>query len=111
MFGVFSAYEKQLLADWIADGFVPEAEQRRGGANPFRLKFRQHPLAGALSQGSGPTVEERAEVQAALAQAGPKTRLERLLPFLAPQCHATPAGLYATRLFARELAGEPGVGR
>jgi Iron-containing redox enzyme len=111
MFGVFSAYEKQLLADWIADGHVPEAEQRRGSDNPFRLKFRQHPLATSLAQAGGPSVEERAEVQAALAQAGPTPRLERLLPFLAPQCHATPSGLYATRLFARELAGEAGISR
>ncbi|WP_040263420.1 iron-containing redox enzyme family protein [Pseudomonas massiliensis] len=111
MFGVFSAYEKQLLADWIADGHVPEAGQRRGSDNPFRLKFRQHPLATSLAQAGGPSVEERAEVQAALAQAGPKSRLERLLPFLAPQCHATPSGLYATRLFARELAGEAGISR
>lgn len=111
MFGVFSAYEKQLLADWIADGYVPQADQRRGSANPFRLKFRQHPLADSLARAGGPNVEDRAQVQAALAQPGPAPRLERLLPFLAPQCHATPAGLYATRLFARELAGEPGVGR
>lgn len=111
MFGVFSAYEKQLLSDWIADGFVPEAGQRRGSSNPFRSQFRQHPLANALAQADGPNLEERAEVQAALAQAGPTPRLERLLPFLTPQCHSTPAGLYATRLFVRALAGEPGVSR
>lgn len=111
MFGVFSAYEKQLLADWIADGYVPENNQRRGADNPFRLKFRQHPLATSLAQAAGPSVEERTQVQAALAEPGPLPRLERLIPFLSPQCHATPAGLYATRLYARELAGEPGVGR
>ncbi|WP_263263329.1 iron-containing redox enzyme family protein [Pseudomonas sp. RIT-PI-S] len=111
MFGVFSAYEKQLLADWIADGFVPEAGQRRGSTNPFRSKFREHPLATSLAQAGGPSVEERAEVQAAIGHAGPTPRLQRLLPFLAPQCHATPAGLYATRLYARELAGEPGISR
>jgi hypothetical protein len=111
MFGVFSGYEKQLLADWIADGYVPEAGQRRGSDNPFRLRFRQHPLATSLAQAGGPTTEERAEVQAALAQAGPVPRLERLLPFLAPQHHATPVGLYATRLFVREMAGESGISR
>jgi len=111
MFGVFSGYEKQLIADWIADGYTPETAQRRGADNPFRLKFRQHPLATSLAQAGGPSVEERAEVQAALAHTGPTPRLERLLPFLAPQHHATPAGLYATRLFVREMAGESGITR
>ncbi len=122
MFGVFDAYEQQLLRDWIVDG--------AGGSPPARPvnRFRQRP--GTATSAADPTsapghagtvaqVIERhlADAAAAAADAeiaelaeqlaGVRTQgvaLDRLRGWLSPARHPTPAGLVATRLYADLVA-------
>jgi len=93
MFGVFSGYEMQLLRDWISGDWRSATDARE--TNPFRARFRR-PLTSARAQTPAPRE--------------PIHSLERLIGQLSPAHHASPAGLEATRIFARQLnAG--GLGR
>ena len=89
MFGVFSAYEKQLLHDWIAGSWTaPHA------AKPIR-RHTQTSTAAVVP-------EQDLDVQQLLATLqgqNPVEQMATLLPWLAPARHAHPAGLLATRRF------------
>lgn len=89
MFGVFSAYEQQLLHDWIAGDWVdptPRARSRR----------RQ---VATLAQGAGTIDVDAQALHAQLRELAPQQRPARLIELMAPATHFTPAGLLATRLF------------
>ena len=89
MFGVFNAYEKQLLHDWIAGSWT----------SPKAVKpARRH------GQTSAPAVipEQDPDLQqlnAALQGQDDHAQMALLIPWLAPARHAHPAGLLATRRF------------
>ena len=133
MFGVFSAYEEQLIRDWIVEGSAelaandPPGGPRRAGVNRFRQ--RSAAAAGHASAGEalvpGATVHEivrhhladcpgdagvRIDSDLRLLEqrlAGTTTRgdaMSVLRGFLSPANHATPAGLVATRIFASLFA-------
>ena len=93
MLGGFSDYELQLLYDWIGGEWqcAPSARTANPTANlndPRRsdsLRREEHTLHKTLSI----LPEEQ--------------RLAHLLELMAPARHFTPAGLAATRLFARQL--------
>lgn len=89
MFGVFNAYERQLLSDWIA-----------GDAAPAPRHFRATPEAD-VGLGEAPDPEVAA-LQRDLGQRAPAERLSRLIELMSPGTHHTQAGLMATRLFAKE---------
>lgn len=86
MFGVFSGYEKQLLRDWIA------------GDWPSSQRPAAHRQASAALQGA-PDDPETLALRNALAAEPAERQLALLLPWLAPQRHHRPAGLFATRRF------------
>ena len=89
MFGVFSGFEKQLLQDWIAGDW-----DARPRITPARL--------GSAHDAAPPPAVEDPETQAlatALEQQPVEGQLALLLPWLGPQRHSRPAGLYATRRF------------
>lgn len=102
MFGVFSAYEQQLIHDWIAGDwlFSPAADS---GSSPFR-KNRRH--AGLelpeQAQPGRPSELDREQylLRNQLQRMQPAQREARLIELLAPACHSTPAGLAATRVFS-----------
>ncbi|MFJ4249973.1 iron-containing redox enzyme family protein [Pseudomonas sp. NPDC089741] len=89
MFGVFSAYEKQLIHDWIAaDWTSPNAPKT----------VRRHTQSSAPL----PVCDEDPDVQqlnAALEGKDGIAQMPILIPWLAPARHAHPAGLLATRRF------------
>ena len=109
MFGVFSPFEKQLLHDWIADGWFGEpsvpagntsratafrpARRKRGGASPAP---GPEPVGNATTEPDSDVSQLRTE----LSMLDPSQRVERLIELMSPGTHATPAGLYATRGFA-----------
>jgi hypothetical protein len=101
MFGVFSEYEKQLLKDWITEGEIPGDRE-----NPFRLRFRHHPLASSLTGSQSPTPEDEALLKAVLTSSH-GAPFDELVPLLAPHMHATALGLDATRAFAHTFASRP----
>jgi hypothetical protein len=88
MFGVFSGYEKQLLRDWIADGWK----------DPDGRPFRARTLPMDSQQ---PEVED-AEIErlrSSLEYLSPVDQIGALIPWLSASRHWRPAGLFATRLF------------
>ena len=117
MFGVFDAYEQQLLSDWIEVG--TERPPTALAPNRFRLRPAIADVAGPATRlQSGASVEQIvahhaggrarpggcAEIAALferLVGVGTKAQAFGVLQgLLSPANHATPAGLAATRLFA-----------
>jgi hypothetical protein len=118
MFGVFSAYEQQVLRDWItgapggaAAPRVPShrARQRtldqlganggRGDGYPLRGLIRRHP-----SQ-----VEDDADNELRLLEervagaAGRPEAMDMLAKLMSPAAHHSAVGLMATRMYSRLL--------
>jgi hypothetical protein len=89
MFGVFSAYEKQLVHDWIAGDWQPAnkpAALRRHAASNAPIEVpEQDPDVQILNE--------------ALQGQDTHAQMATLIPWLAPARHAHPAGLLATRRF------------
>jgi hypothetical protein len=89
MFGVFNAYEKQLVHDWIAGDWTSSDQ-----AKPVR----RHSQTAAPIEG----LEQDPDIQAlnaALQGQDALSQMAVLIPWLAPARHAHPAGLLATRRF------------
>lgn len=116
MFGVFSAYEQQVLRDWItaapdgarADGpraLTWRARQRtldnlgehaeRSAHFPERGLIRRHPRLEA------PDNELRLLEEQVAACAGKQEAMELLGALMAPEIHHTAVGLMATRMYTR----------
>lgn len=114
MFGVFSAYELQVLEDWITlpagpqrvlshraqmrmlDRFEQDAGPQR--AAPRKL-IRQHAPGDAVSESNElRQLEERIGAMDSKAAA-----MQELAGWMAPHRHFTPLGLMATRMYSRLL--------
>jgi Iron-containing redox enzyme len=118
MFGVFNAYELQVLRDWIveAPGEPPRrtrvsshrarqraldnlGERARRGQYPQRGLVRRHASVGDdAGENELRLLEQRVAAAASKAEA-----MELLRGLLAPGLHHTPAGLMATRMVSRLL--------
>jgi len=116
MFGVFSAYELQVLRDWItstpggerapgARTMTWRARQRtldnlgqqedRTAAFPERGLIRRHPRLEA------PDNELRLLEEQVAGAAGKQEAMELLTKLLSPEIHHTAVGLMATRMYTR----------
>lgn len=108
MFGVFSAYEKQVIYDWILD----EADAGETGPRPLTFRARQRlmrtlePLADDVSSepaDDGEDNEFNADLQALEAQLAllrsKDETMAVLTGLMSPTRHHTPPGLMATRIF------------
>jgi len=121
MFGVFSAYEQQVIYDWIADGW--EGAQRRQISFRARQRLMDtlgqpapsdwHGVRGVLrnpaqrSAADGQNdfnLELRTLEETLAAQESREQAMELLVQLMAPASHHTPAGLMATRIYSRMLA-------
>jgi len=102
MFGVFSAYEQQLVHDWIAGDWLTTATTGQQGNTLFRKnRHRADPLLGQAppTTHQEPDSEQRL-LREQLQRMNAAQREARLIALLAPAHHSTPAGLTATRTFA-----------
>ena len=105
MFGVFNAYELQIIYDWIAGESlqVPTSMNRR-----YRNR-RQSPDSTSqdICEGKAYSDEFSAEsdlLTDKLAHAPDKNAfMDLLVPWLSPIYHHTPLGLMATRIFTQRL--------
>lgn len=118
MFGVFNAYELQVLRDWItasADGqpagaqrvLTARARQRtldqlgqgaeRGTAFPLRGLIRRHPHLDEADAGN----ELRLLEQQVAAANGKQEAMQMLSRLLSPEIHHTAVGLMATRMYTQ----------
>lgn len=123
MFGVFSAYEQQVLADWIA----APAKTGAAGAAPSRVmthRARRRAMEGIGAAGKAPGAPRPFIRHADLGDAGRGPGHDRLralerevasapdkagamrvlLAHMSPARHHTAAGLMATRMFSRLIA-------
>lgn len=114
MFGVFSAYERQVIYDWIAGTWQPGRENRKVGAETVctdrKLSRRLIGAAAGSCDASLPTQlegdfgSEMRDFESEVMQAHSKPELmSRLAAMMDPTLHHTPAGLAATRMFSRLL--------
>jgi len=108
MFGVFSAYEQQMIHDWIADDWQADGKRSPRGALLHRQALfngRRTASAPAMPQPtehvSGNDFDEELQLleQQVARLPDRAARMRLLLPLLAPQRHHSAAGLLATRLF------------
>ena len=126
MFGVFSAYEQQVLHDWIATPAQPDVAIRLARVATHRAVQR---AAGAIAAGAPRRIRERAErgiirhrfpddehaweaiacelrlLEAKLAASDSKEEaIAMLTALMSPASHHTSAGLMATRIFSKLFA-------
>lgn len=119
MFGVFDAYEQQLLSDWIQDDARSQTQTQALATNRFRWRPSADGASGVRGVSiSGATVEQiiawhargelgsghGPEVDALFEQLGGVTTKAQAFAavggLLSPANHSTPAGLAATRVYA-----------
>ncbi|HEX8594597.1 MAG TPA: iron-containing redox enzyme family protein [Pseudomonas sp.] len=112
MFGVFNAYEKQVLRDWIAGDWsataVHGASSKRT-PDAFRARFRSAPRSDGLRSADQHTRLEDIDpdvsgLLADLKNASLPRKMQALIERMSPARHATPAGLFATRRFVETMA-------
>lgn len=121
MFGVFSAYEQQVLADWIAsDPAGQAATQPRVASFRARQRAMEPPAAGKARHAPRTLIRYHYEgadgehaagddllrsLEQAVALAPTKAdAMALLIEQMAPDRHHGAAGLMATRMFVRLLA-------
>ena len=115
MAGVFNAFEKQLLHDWIAGDWLTTGIRNAGPASHTN---RQSPRnRRTFRRYRGPDIGPRASIdqrhdrlgdldhdikqlERELRLLSEPLRMQRLIRLMAPDKHATAAGLFATREFA-----------
>ncbi|MGZ5199505.1 MAG: iron-containing redox enzyme family protein [Telluria sp.] len=117
MFGVFSAYELEVLREWIAStpGAAPASarvishrarqrtldnlgQQAPRGPYPERGLIRRHAHEDEDRENELRQLEARVA-----AASGKQEAMDMLAGLMSPALHHTPAGLMATRMFARLL--------
>ncbi|WP_442965293.1 iron-containing redox enzyme family protein [Pseudomonas sp. FIP_A4] len=105
MFGVFSAYEQQMIHDWIAGDWQADGKRSpRGVLLTSQARFNaRRPAADATvpqaTAGNDFDAELQLLEQQLARQPDRAARMRLLLPLLAPQRHHSAVGLLATRLF------------
>jgi len=125
MFGVFSSYEQQVLADWISSPAEGATETAPAARIPtFRARQRAldavavppqqpHPARALIRypyDGSGEDAalagnDQLRHLEQAVALAGSRAdAMQLLVDCMSPARHHTAAGLMATRMFVRLLA-------
>lgn len=105
MFGVFSAYEQQMIHDWIAGDWhadgkrSPRAALLKGQARFHTRRPAADSIPPQMPAGNDFDAELQLLEQQLARQPDRAARMRLLLPLLAPQRHHSAVGLLATRLF------------
>lgn len=108
MYGVFNAYEQQLIQDWIEGELAQESPSARSTAvspvfpPPCPRPAAPRPHRTVSESASADANQELALLQQELAALPDKeAQMNRLVSLMSPARHHTGPGLLATRLFAR----------
>ena len=109
MFGVFSAYEKQVIYDWIAGDALGTLEltrdARAADALAAKQRLRAMPVALNGQNGASDFDDEANAVRRQLAETESQAEaVDLLIELLSPARHHSAAGLVATRTFNDMLA-------
>ncbi len=100
MFGVFNAYEKQVIYDWIAGESSAEP-----GSRPVSFRARQRLAADTPPQQDDFDTDPHVVEQELTGATGTDDRMAQLIRLISPVHHHTTPGLMATRAFTRLLHG------
>ena len=111
MFGVFNAYEQQVLYDWIAGDWIAADAKAAPGIKafgstprpPISFEDKQRFLHGAAAQtasGSDFDSELRALETQLIASPDTQATMQTLIALMSPSRHHSAAGLAATRIFS-----------
>lgn len=113
MFGVFSAYERQVIHDWIGGDWLSAQSACKAPSTASVDRKLSNRLAGAGAGGremplsaeiEGDFGAEMREFEKEVMQAGGRRELmAKLTDMMDPAMHHTPVGLTATRMFSRLL--------
>lgn len=99
MFGVFNAYERQIIHDWIAGDSLDAATSR-----PRRSPYRPGRAASAPSHRVDDFSNETRLLREQIGKASDTgAALDQLVHWLSPAHHHSAAGLLATRMFMDRL--------
>ncbi len=104
MFGVFSAYEQQVIYDWIAGDAVEEFSGAARGPR-LSLETKQRLLEAAETQAAKPPgdndfdAEVRILERSLTSAVDQQDAMSKLIAMMSPAQHHTPPGLMATRIF------------
>lgn len=115
MFGVFSAYEQQIIYDWILGDAAKEfpIDAKSAGLPRRQFPFEAKNLRDAdTPQTSAPKADANSEFDAEVrvleekleAVASPEAAMTMLIALMSPANHHTAAGLMATRIFNDAVA-------
>src|SRR5450830_1000070 len=103
MFGVFSAYETQILSDWIK-GPITDASPRREPSfralQRMRAQRRNGGNEGAAAKNASDALSSYSSNVIVLSPGPVDPELTEMIASLSPGMHHTPEGLHATRLFS-----------
>ena len=103
MFGVFSAYEQQVIFDWIAGERVGEFAPAVS-RSPLALSLKEHFRDAAPEENeSGDFDAETRALESRLAALSQPQAMEVLIDLMSPALHHSVSGLHATRLFSEIL--------
>lgn len=115
MFGVFSSYELQVLRDWISadmDATRPRTPSHRAQLRALSQLAVPDPRPASAPRGlirrhvggDEAANSELRQLEMEIASLpGKDAAMRALRPLMAPHLHHTPAGLMATRMYARLL--------
>lgn len=108
MTGVFDGYEKQLLHDWIsAQNVTRQAPPKRRNFRRYRKRSTtNYRVSSDRTDSSGDVNQEVRCVQRELLRLSHEQRMQRLIHYMSPSKHTSPAGLFATREFVCAFSGE-----
>ncbi|MCB5184997.1 iron-containing redox enzyme family protein [Methylobacillus gramineus] len=117
MFGVFTAYEKQVLYDWIAGDYLEQLPKRERLGESWRVRKRQmhaechsvnNPAEAsniiplARSSTTAPSNEQILFNQQVRSITDKEVLMRLLAAWISPAMHHYPTGLAATRMFKAE---------
>ncbi len=110
MFGVFTAYEKQVIYDWIAGKEYEKFRHQKVEVNKSNIAYLNPPVlfsVGSMNHSIDPDI---VELEKQLAAADSLEEIMQLLTALiSPSLHHSPTGLMATQLYKSLMHKTPAM--
>src|SRR5690625_7574886 len=108
MTGVFDGYEKQVLHDWIsAQNVTRQAPPKRRNFRRYRKRSTtNYRVSSDRTESSDDDNQDVRCVQPELLRLSSEQRMQRIIHYMTPSKHTSPAGLFATREFVSIFSGE-----
>ena len=99
MFGVFSAYEQQVIYDWIAGDWADASNAKVALSFEAKQRLKSAPHASASEAQSDFDSELRALEEDISASQNEQESMSKLIDLMSPSNHHSAPGLMATRIF------------